>query len=91
VYDRKDALFYLDPPYVGTEGYYDSPFKTDDHQRLKAVLEGIKGRFILSYNDCPMIRELYSEYRIEGVSRKTTLAGNGDNNQLFAEVIIRNF
>ena len=36
-----------------------------------------------------MIRELYSEYRIEGVSRKTTLAGNGDNNQLFAEVIIR--
>jgi len=25
------------------------------------------------------------------VSRKTTLAGNGDNNQLFAEVIIRNF
>lgn len=45
----------------------------------------------MSYNDCPMIRELYSEYRIEGVSRKTTLAGNGDNNQLFAEVIIRNF
>ena len=54
-------------------------------------MEGIKGRFILSYNDCPMIRELYSEYRIEGVSRKTTLAGNGVNNQLFAEVIIRNF
>ena len=91
VYDRENALFYLDPPYVGTEGYYDSPFKMEDHQRLKTVLEGIKGRFILSYNDCPMIRELYSEYRIEGVSRKTTLAGNGDNNQLFAEVIIRNF
>ena len=26
VYDRKAALFYLDPPYIGTEGYYDSPF-----------------------------------------------------------------
>ena len=24
VYDRKNALFYLDPPYVGTEGYYES-------------------------------------------------------------------
>lgn len=91
VYDRKNALFYLDPPYVGTEGYYSNPFKTEDHQRLKGVLEGIKGRFILSYNDCPMIRELYSAYRIEGISRKTTLAGNGNNNQLFAEVIIRNF
>ena len=39
------ALFYLDPPYVGTEGYYSCPFKAEDHQRLKGVLEGIKGRF----------------------------------------------
>lgn len=91
VYDRKNALFYLDPPYVGAEGYYHSPFKADDHARLKAVLEGIKGRFILSYNDHPMVRELYDGYRIEGVSRKTTLAGNNDNRQQYSEVIIRNF
>lgn len=91
VYDRENALFYLDPPYVGSEDYYKSPFKADDHARLKAVLEGLKGRFILSYNDHPLVRELYDGYRIEAISRKTTLAGNGDNRQPYAEVIIRNF
>ena len=91
VYDRKNALFYLDPPYMGAEGYYHSPFKVDDHQRLKDVLEGIKGRFILSYNDHPLVWELYAGYHIEAITRKTTLAGNGDNRQPYSEVIIRNF
>ena len=31
VYDRPTALFYLDPPYVNTEKYYDSPFSAQDH------------------------------------------------------------
>lgn len=34
-YDRTDALFYCDPPYVGTESYYRSTFTIDDHIRLK--------------------------------------------------------
>lgn len=91
VYDRKSALFYLDPPYIGTERYYDSPFTLEDHQRLRASLEGLKGRFILSYNDCPQVRELYDGYRIEGISRRENLSGVGKNRQEYAEVIIRNF
>lgn len=91
VYDRKDALFYLDPPYVGTEAYYDSPFKTEDHQRLAEQLKHIKGRFILSYNDDASIRDLYAWCNVETVVRKNTLAGNGDNRAPFAELIIKNF
>ena len=30
-YDRPDALFYCDPPYIGTESYYRAPFTTGDH------------------------------------------------------------
>ena len=91
VYDRKAALFYLDPPYIGAEGYYDSPFIPDDHQRLRAALEPLKGRFILSYNDCPQVRELYKGYTIERVERKENLSGSGENKKQYAEVIIRNF
>ena len=90
-YDRKAALFYLDPPYIGAEGYYDSPFTPDDHQRLRAALEPLKGRFILSYNDCPQVRELYKGYTIERVERKENLSGSGENKKQYAEVIIRNF
>lgn len=90
VYDRETSLFYLDPPYLGTEHYYQCPFQLEDHQRLKNALSGIRGRFILSYNDDPLVRELYSCYRIETISRHQTLAGN-NNKQQYSEVIIRNY
>lgn len=41
VYDRPGALFCIDPPYHGTEKYYDAAFSEEDHIRLKTVLEGI--------------------------------------------------
>lgn len=81
----------LHPPYVNTEKYYDSPFSAQDHHRLREVLSQVKGRFILSYNDHPLIRELYADYRIEGITRTTTLAGKGNNQTQYAELIIRNF
>lgn len=88
VYDRPGALLYLDPPYHGTEKYYETDFTHDDHTRLKTVLKGIKGKFILSYNDDEFIRDLYKDYRIEGIRRNSNLTNNADT---FNEVIIRNF
>ena len=35
-YDRPDALFYLDPPYLGTEKNYEGTFGWKDHLRLAA-------------------------------------------------------
>ncbi len=45
----------------------------------------------MSYNDCPLVWELYDGYNIERITRKTTLAGSGNNSTPYAEVIIRNF
>ena len=90
VYDRPGALFYLDPPYHGTEKYYEGGFSHDDHIRLKTVLDGIKGKFILSYNDDEFIRDLYKDYHIEGISRNSNLT-NKMNADTFDEVIIKNF
>lgn len=90
-YDRPDALFYLDPPYMGTEKHYDVPFSVDDHLRLRDCLQKIKGKFLLSYGDCTAVRELYAGYFIDSISRKDTLSGNGKNQSDFAEVIISNF
>ena len=68
-----------------------APFTPDDHQRLRAALEPVKGRFILSYNDCPQVRELYKGYTIERVERRENLSGSGENKKSYAEVIIRNY
>jgi DNA adenine methylase len=46
--DVQDAFFYIDPPYVGTDqGHYDG-YTQDDFDNLLALLEGIKGKFLLS-------------------------------------------
>ena len=86
VYDRPKALFYCDPPYHKTENYYDAVFTEDDHERLKSVLGGIKGRFILSYNDDEYIRELYKKYKIIPVERQNNLSQG-----TYKELIIKNF
>lgn len=66
-YDSKDTLFYLDPPYVGTERYYnskDAEFMKDDHSRLAHTLKRIKGRFVLSYYEHKFVRANYKQFRI---------------------------
>ncbi|MDE5619631.1 MAG: DNA adenine methylase, partial [Ruminococcus sp.] len=70
VYDRPKALFYCDPPYHKTENYYDATFTEADHERLKVILSGIKGRFVLSYNDDEYIRELYKDFKIIPIERQ---------------------
>ena len=90
VYDRKNALFYLDPPYKGTERYYNAKFSMEDHLRLKKVLHGLQGKFILSYNNDPFIHDLYKEFQIREVDRRNSLPASS-NDEPYRELIITNF
>ncbi len=92
VYDKEDALFYLDPPYHKTEKYYKNgnEFTVEDHIRLCECLKKIKGKFILSYNDNEFIRKLYKDFIIKDTTRKNTLSA-GSNTKEFKELIIKNF
>lgn len=87
-YDRTDALFYLDPPYVDTEKYYVGSFTKEDHERLCNTLKNIKGKFVLSYNDCEYVRKLYNDFNIIEVSRFNNLS---NKNNSFNELIIKNY
>lgn len=65
-WDRPTTLFYCDPPYWGCENYYGKNlFERADFERLADALRAIKGRFILSINDVPEIRELFGWATIE--------------------------
>jgi len=92
VYDRPDALLYLDPPYYGTERYYQSLFSGDDHIRLNRTLQGAKGKFLLSYNDCDFVRDLYKDFIIEEVQRNHNLRNKYDDKEkTYCELIIKNY
>lgn len=93
-YDRPESFFYCDPPYYATEDYYeDVGFTTKDHERLADALCGIEGKFLLSYNDCPEIRELYSREGIiiEGTTRLSNIAQRYEAGKQYAELLISNY
>jgi DNA adenine methylase len=75
-YDGPATLFYLDPPYWGSETDYGAGvFMRADFIRLAARLSSIAGRFILSVNDVPEMREVFARFGIERVSTRYTVAG----------------
>ncbi|MCA0404838.1 MAG: DNA adenine methylase [Proteobacteria bacterium] len=77
-YDGPDVLFYLDPPYWGSEGDYGKDmFGVDDFVRLAGQLSGISGQFILSINDEPAVREVFSGFAMEVVDLAYTISSGG--------------
>ena len=93
-YDRKESFFYCDPPYYETEGYYEGGgFGRDDHTRLAEALVTMQGKFLLSYNDCPEIRDLYDRpgIYIEGISRLSNMAQRFDAGCQYPELLISNY
>ena len=90
-YDRENAFIYCDPPYYLTEGHYAVEFRREDHFRLRDTLKNCQGKFLVSYNDCEFIRELYQDFRIDTVSRLNNLAQRYDSGCEYAEVLISNY
>jgi DNA adenine methylase len=89
-YDRPGTLFYLDPPYWGCEGVYGKElFSREDFTRLAALLRGIRGRFLMSLNDHPGVRGVFTSFPMEVV--ETTYAmgyRTGRETQRVRELII---
>lgn len=93
-YDRPESFFYCDPPYYNADQYYEAVFSDGfDHAGLADALLGIKGKFLLSYNDCPEIRALYDRPGIvvEGISRLSNIAQRYENGKQYPELLISNY
>ncbi|WP_279480217.1 DNA adenine methylase [Aureimonas sp. SK2] len=65
-YDRPGMLFYLDPPYYGSEGDYGKDaFGRDQFALLADRLRTLRGSFLLSINDRPEVREVFAGLSME--------------------------
>lgn len=72
LYDSKDTFFYVDPPYYGREKYYiNHNFTESGHNELADTLNGIKGKFALSYQWFDGLEDLYPNCKFE--SKKTIM------------------
>ena len=86
LYDRRRTMFYVDPPYHGVSQPYACRFLAADHAALARTLQGIAGKYLLTYNDCREVRVLYAKahrrrlvgsYTIGANSRRGGGRGNG--------------
>lgn len=75
-YDRPETLFYLDPPYYGSENDYGpGVFARGEFAVMARKLATIAGRFVLSLNDRPEVREIFASFNLVGVPLTYTLRG----------------
>lgn len=75
-YDRPDTLFFLDPPYLGSEYYYgEGMFDRDDFERLAALLKTLSGRFIMTVNDCRETRQIFAGFRFSSRGLQYRVSG----------------
>jgi len=87
-YDRPETLFYLDPPYWGCEDDYGTEmFDQEQFKVMAHTLTNLKGRFILSINDVPEIRKMFSKFNIHSAELNYSTAG-GAKSRRAKELII---
>ena len=70
---------------------YDCGFSWEDHLRLRETLGGIDGKFLVSYNDCPEIRELYRGYEFFDFKRIHPMVQKYEAGRQFPELLIANY
>lgn len=87
-YDRPATLFYLDPPYFGSERDYGADlFDRSQFGQMADLLGAIQGRFLLSINDTPEVREIFSDFAMVAASILYSISGQATP---AAELVISN-
>lgn len=86
---RKDALFFLDPPYVDClMGHYDG-YTDEEFEKLLSVCEEIAGQFVLTVGDTKMCDKYVKKNKWFKV-KQDTVAKTSINQKQFVETIITN-
>lgn len=96
-YDSEGSLFLCDPPYYGAESHYGNSefeqFSSRDHVDLCEMLKNIKGKFLLTYGEHPVIRELYKGFDIKMMDRveNTSLTKDKEERVKAVDLLISNY
>ena len=87
-FDRPQTLFYLDPPYYARK-LYRFNLTHEDFVNMAGLLSDLHGKFVLSLNDTPEVREIFRRFKVKTIELPYTaqkVAG-----RRFKEVLITNF
>ncbi len=86
LYDKAETFFFFDPPYTSCDAGLYAAWTVADVQRFRERLDRLKGRWIVTLNDAPEIRRVFSDCRIKAVERAKGI--NHTNGKTYRELII---
>jgi DNA adenine methylase len=89
-YDRPHTLFYMDPPYWGTEGY-DVAFGLEQYDKMATLMKTIQGRAVVSVNDIPEMRQAFAGLHMRELSIRYSVGGGTKPRRATGELLITNF
>jgi DNA adenine methylase len=89
-YDAPETLFFVDPPYCETEGYT-VDFPRARYAELASRLKTIQGKFLLTLNDHPLIREVFADFSCKLLKTRYTVARASDRSPAVTELLYANF
>ena len=72
-YDRPGTFFFIDPPYHKAP-YYKHNMVLYDYLKMAEILDGVKGKFLLTINDLPEMREVFKGFSLKEVSLKYSVS-----------------
>jgi DNA adenine methylase len=87
-YDRLSTFFYLDPPYWRRK-LYQFNFRDEDFLGLERRLGQIKGKFLLSLDDHPKIRDIFRAFSLREM--EISYSAKRGAGHRYGELFITNF
>ena len=92
---RKDAFYYLDPPYHGTwSGYTKEGFTEEDHKKLAVKVREIDeagGYFLLSNSNTDFIVNLYKDFNVDNSVAQANNLQKSVKKRTQREILVRNY
>lgn len=88
----EDTFTLADPPYHDVKTIYSGvSFKEEDQRELKESLDWLKGKWMLTINDHPFIRELYEGYEMVEWAPLYSCSQTAEGRKKAPELIITNY
>lgn len=91
-YDSEKTLFYLDPPYYDIACIkYLYKHSAMNFNELLEICKSIKGKFILSLNNHPKVKEMFKDFNIYEWEKVYHMKAKNKNSKIGEELLITNF
>ncbi|HEV2329237.1 MAG TPA: DNA adenine methylase [Verrucomicrobiae bacterium] len=88
-YDSPETFFFLDPPYLSKKVKAYDGFSPKQMDQFSREVRRLKGKWIVTVDDCPANRELFAGYNMRAVSTQSRLCNVRTHSDVrFGELII---